>query len=200
MDAKIARGSKRAELLIINFGNAANVQTENAPSRTLQNYQQLNLEETDRDLNPADLKKDDGERIKKKSFKRRNDSTTFQCSRKEMGGADPLTTSLIKPLISAALRVNLVLFCVPVGLKCAAGGDYVAQPFQKSHLSLLPHDPPASQRFYSDSQTRLHLQEEEDQQICTLGFVVLMSRFKLVRLPSLTNTEQRSNVKTRKYT
>lgn len=33
----------QAEILIINFGNAANVQTENAPSRTLQNYQQLYL-------------------------------------------------------------------------------------------------------------------------------------------------------------
>lgn len=195
MDAKIARGSKRAELLIRNFGNAANVQTENAPSRTLQNYQQLNLEELDRDLNPADLKKDDGEGIKKNKEKKFEPIQQLsKAAERKRGGAEPPTTSVIKPLISAALRVNVVLFCEPVGRKCAAGGDYVAQPFQKSHLSLLPHDPPASQRFYSDGRTRLHLQEEE-KHICTLGFVVLMSRFKLVRLPSSTNTEQCSKVK-----
>lgn len=46
MRAKLARGPKRAQILIINFGNAANVQTENAPPRTLQNYQQLYLVRT----------------------------------------------------------------------------------------------------------------------------------------------------------
>lgn len=39
----MACGSRQAEILIGNFGNAASVQTENAPSRTLQNYQQLYL-------------------------------------------------------------------------------------------------------------------------------------------------------------
>lgn len=111
----------------------------------------------------------------------------FQIQPKEMSkeNAEALssTTSLIKPLISAADCANLVLFCLPVGLKCAAGVDYVAQPFQKSLLTLLPHDPPASQRFYSDRQTRLHLRgEEKDKQICTLGLVVLMFRVKLVIL------------------
>lgn len=71
-------------------------------------------------------------------------------------------TSLIKPLISAAPCANVVFFCLPVCLQWAAGVDYVAQPFQKSPLTLLPHDPSAPQRFYSDSQTRLHLQEEEE--------------------------------------
>lgn len=72
-------------------------------------------------------------------------------------------TSLIKPLISAAHGANVVLFCLPVCLQWAAGVDYVAQPFQKPPLTLLPHDPSASQRFYSRSQTGLHLQEEEEE-------------------------------------
>lgn len=84
--------------------------------------------------------------------------------RKEKAVALSSTTSLIKPLISAAHCANLVLFCLPVCLKCAAGVDYVAQAFQRSLLTLLPHDAPASQRFYSDRPTRLHLREEEEEE------------------------------------
>lgn len=83
---------------------------------------------------------------------------------KEIEVALSSITSLIKPLISAAHCADLVLFCLPSCLKCAAGVDCVAQPFQKSLLTLLPHDPPASQRFYSDRQTRLHLRAEEEEE------------------------------------